>query len=162
MRKTICSATAMAGSAGLFVVGAPAASQAYTAKELSICWVNKVPGMVQDLEFVADGPSFKAASLDAGECVSWDVRPGRYKLTVEDVEEFLDAAQSGCEELPAPIETTNSPDLTIKIKRQGDAYKAWPEAAVLDGQVTTNVKKDRRTAVTVLLQCVQVPAPPDP
>lgn len=157
MRKSAYPAAAIVASVALLTVGAPTASQAQTEKELSICWVNKTPNPVTDLEVVADGPSYKSASLDAGECAAWDVRPGQYTLTLEDIEEFLVAAtdQSDCESLDTS-DYEWYPDLTITIKRQQETYRAYPQLLVTNGKVTTNVKKDRRTSVTVLLKCVSV------
>ena len=149
---------ASAGLAGLLAivaglsVGIPMPAQAMTQKELNICWVNDAPGGVQDLEVVADGPSFRTASLDNGDCMAWDVRAGQYKLTVEDVAEFLDAIRASC-----PKRKNLSPRVTITVKRQGDLYKAYGPAVLKNGELTTNVRENRRTTVTVILACRKIP-----
>src|SRR5690349_8889427 len=97
MRKSAYSAAAVVSSVALLVVGAPTASQAFTQKELSVCYANSTPNTSQDIEFVADGPSYKTASFDAGDCTAWDVRPGQYKLTVEDVKELLNTLDANDE-----------------------------------------------------------------
>lgn len=147
MRRSIVSAVAVAGSLTLAAGVLAASSNAYTAKELNICWVNKAPGGVLDLEVVADGPSYKTASLDNGDCMAWDVRAGQYKFTVEDVDEFLKGIESAC----AP---NKKPLFRVTIKRMQDTYKASSPALFATGGITTNVKKDRRTSVTALLNCV--------
>jgi len=134
----------VACAAVLMVVNATSA-QAHTEKELNVCWVNQAPGEWLDLEIVADGPSFRTASLDSGECRAWNVRPGQYKLTVEDVEEFRDAMRAACGRGRAPA-------LTITVKRQQDVYKAGFRD-LRNGGLITHVRKDRRTTVTAVLTC---------
>lgn len=153
MRKSAYSAAAVLSSVALLTVGAPTMSQAYTQKELSICYVNESVDKVQDIEIVADGPSYKTAALDAGDCARYDVQPGQYKMTLEDVEEFTDA-------LPASINNCPGDDqgrFRIYIKRMNDTYKAFTLAALLNGQVTTNVKKNRSTTVTAAIECFEAP-----
>lgn len=151
MRKSAYSAAAVVSSVALLTVGAPTVAHAYTQKELSICWVNETIDKVQDLELVADGPSYKTASLDAGECARFDVRPGQYKITLEDVEEFVDALRDSQQNCAAG----EDPRFRIYIKRMNDTYKAFTTAALLNGQVTTNVKKNRSTTVTAALECIE-------
>lgn len=151
MRKSACSAAAVVSSVALLSVGAPTAAHAYTQKELSLCWVNETVDKVQDLELVADGPSYKTASLDAGECARFDVRPGQYKITVEDIEEFVDALQDSQTNCAAGAD----PRFRIYITRMSNTYKAFTTAALLNGHVITNVKKDRSTTVTAALECVE-------
>jgi hypothetical protein len=153
MRKRAYSAAAVVSSVALLTVGAPTVSQAYTQKELSICYVNQTVDQLQDLEIVADGPSYKSASLDAGECARFDVRPGQYKMTLEDVDEFVDA-------LPASFNNCEGDDqgrFRIYIKRMNDTYRAFTLAALLNGEVTTNVKKNRSTTVTAAIECFEAP-----
>lgn len=159
MSKTAYSAAAVVASVAMLTVGTPTASQALTEKELSICWVNMTPNTVPDIEVVADGPSYKTASLDNGDCAAWDVRPGQYKFTFEDIEEFAASLQDACDELDAPADFIYTPELTIAIKRQGEAYRAFNYAMIENGGVRTEVKKDRRTSVTVLLKCVLIEDP---
>lgn len=147
MRKRAYSAAAVASSVALLTFGAPTASQAYTQKELNLCWSNASQTPSQDLEVVADGPSYKTFSLDTGSCMAWDVKPGQYKITLEDVDEFMQGFNASC---PGP----GSPSLKITVKRQNTGYKAYPLAALLNGSITTNVKKDRRTTVSAYLRCV--------
>ncbi len=120
-------------------------AQARTAKELNVCWVNRAPGSWLDLEIVADGPSFRTASLDAGDCIAWDVQPGQYKLTVEDVEEFRAAMAAACGR-------ARTPSLALNVKRQQDLYKAGLRE-IRHGGLITHVRKDRRTTVTAILSC---------
>ena len=153
MRKSAYSAAAVVSSVALLTVGAPTASQAYTQKELSLCYVNQTVNKTQDLEIVADGPSYKAASLDAGECARFDVRPGQYKITLEDVEEFMDA-------LPASYNNcagTDNGRFRIYIKRMNNTYKPFTAAALVSGQVTTNVKKNRSTTILAAIECFEAP-----
>jgi hypothetical protein len=147
-RSAVVAAAGLAGS--LVVGGAVVAfpSSAFTSKELNVCWVNHSKDQSLDLEVVADGPSYKTTTLDRGECVQWDVRAGQYKMTVEDVQEFLDHIKAAC---PA-----QKPKLTFSIKRMKESYRAYPEAALANGSITTTVKKDRRTSITALLNCVNV------
>ncbi len=147
MRRSIYAVAAVAGSITLAAGVVAAPSSAYTQKELNVCWANNTPSHALDLEFVADGPSYKTFSLDDTECTAWDVRAGQYKLTVEDVSEFVAGMEAACPGAPTP-------DLKIRIKRMNDAYRAFNTAAILNGSVTTNVKKDRRTSVLVSLRCV--------
>ena len=74
MRRSIISVVAVAGSLTLAAGGLAASSEAKTAKELNICWNNQSQNGALDLEVVADGPSYKTASLDNGDCMAWDVR----------------------------------------------------------------------------------------
>lgn len=145
MRRRTYATVAVAGSLALGAGVLAAPSSAYTKKELNVCWANTAKGVL-DLEFVADGPSYKTFSLDHGDCSAWDVRPGQYKLTVEDVDEFVSGMAAEC--------GVKSPSLKIRVKRMNDAYKAYPLAALLNGSITTNVKKDRRTSVLVHFKCV--------
>jgi hypothetical protein len=147
-RSAVYAAAGLAGS--MVIAGAVVAfpSSAYTAKELNMCWVNHSKDSSIDLEAVADGPSYKTTTLDSGQCRQYDVRAGQYKITVEDVQEFLDDinAASTCPGAP-------SPKITITVKRMNEGYRAFPLAAFLNGSITTNVKKDRRTSITALLNC---------
>jgi len=149
MRKSAYSAAAVLSSVALLSVGAPTVAQAYTKKELSLCWFNQTIDKVQDLELVADGPSYKTVSLDAGECARFDVRPGQYKITVEDVEEFTQALQASF----TNCASGTAPRFRIYIKRMNSTYKAFTTAALLNGHVTTHVKKNRSTTVTAALEC---------
>lgn len=149
MRKSAISAAAVFSSVALLVVGAPTASQALTQNELQVCWVNDTVDKVQDLEAVLDGPSFKTVSLDAGDCQSWDVRPGQYKFTVEDLEEF----QAAYGPSVTNCEGSQLGELFVTIKRMNDTYRAYNDAAFTNGEVTLNVKKDRFTGITVHLKC---------
>jgi hypothetical protein len=146
MRRSVIAAAGLAGSmvVGGAVVAFP--SSAHTAKELNVCWVNHSKKPSLDLEFVADGPSYRTATLDNGDCMAWDVRGGQYKMTVEDVGEFLSDIKSAC----AP----QKPLIRFSIKRMKESYRAFPNAALANGSITTNVKKNRRTSVTALLNCV--------
>lgn len=136
-------------AAASLIAGFPAVSGAETQKELNVCWVNKGrDGGVQDLEVVADGPSYRTASLDTGDCVAWDVRPGQYKLTLEDVDEFLDAADRNCG-------SGWDRQVLIKIRRQQEVYKIHGAQALKNGSVTTTVRNERRTTVSVVLTCVE-------
>jgi hypothetical protein len=146
MRRSVVAAAGLAGS--LVVGGAVVAfpSDAYTAKELNICWVNHSKKPSLDLEVVADGPSYRTATLDNGDCMAWDVRGGQYKLTVEDVGEFLDNIKWAC--------AGQKPLIRFTIKRMKESYRAYPTAALANGSITTTVKNNRRTSVTALLNCV--------
>src|SRR5690349_9982164 len=88
-RSAVYAAAGLAGS--LIVGGAVVAfpSNAFTAKELNLCWVNHSRDTPIDLEAVADGPSYKTTTLDSGQCRQYDVRAGQYKITVEDVQELV-------------------------------------------------------------------------
>lgn len=144
MRWGVCSAALAACLAFSSVAAAPTAD-AYTQKELNVCWVNSAPGKWLDLEVVADGPSFKTASLDHRDCVAWDVQPGQYKLTVEDVEEFRAAMRAACR---AP----RTPSLKISVKRQQEVYRTGGRE-LRNGGLVTHVRKDRRTTVSIELRC---------
>lgn len=137
--------TALVATGALLILGTPTTATAHTEKELNVCWVNKAPGEWLDLEIVADGPSFKTASLDDGDCTAWNVRPGQYKLTVEDVREFRAAMQAACGQ-------GRTPSLKIVVKRQGDVYKAGFRD-IRNGGLITHVRKDRRTTVVAVLTC---------
>lgn len=145
VRRSVHAALAGSTCAALLIVGTPTPAQAYTEKELNVCWVNKAPGEWLDLEIVADGPSFKAASLDDGDCMAWNVRPGQYRITVEDVTEFRTAMRAACD--PA-----RTPFLKMIVERQGDPYKAGFRD-IRHGGLITHVRKDRRTTVTAVLTC---------
>lgn len=151
MRNSARSAAAVAASVALLTVGAPTASQAYTEKELSICYVNKTPVPTLDLELVADGPSYKAASFDAGDCQAWDVRPGQYKVTFEDLDELYEA--SSAEYCQADYYA----GVQITIKRMHESYKVFNFSVVDNGAFSIDVKKDRRTSITFLVKCVRIP-----
>jgi hypothetical protein len=156
LRKSAISAVAVASSVALLVVGAPTASQAFTQKELTVCYNNTVPNSIQDLEVVADGPSYKTTTLDSGDCSSADVRPGQYKLTVEDVVEFLYMLynEDYCNGYTDHGQSKPYPNIEIVIRRMGgETYKAFNYAAIANGEVTTNVKKNRSTSATVNVFC---------
>lgn len=152
MRRSIVSAAAVAGSLVLGAGVLATSSEAKTAKELNICWNNQTQNGAIDLEVVADGPSYKTATLDSGDCMAWDVRAGQYQFTVEDVQEFLDAinADSTCPGV------NSAPYFRVTIKRMKESYKAFNPVAFANGSITTNVKKDRRTSVTAFLKCQAV------
>ena len=145
-RSAVYAAAGLAGS--MVVAGAVVAfpSNAFTAKELNVCWTNHSYDKSLDLEVVADGPSYKTTTLDTGECQQWDVRAGQYKMTVEDVSEFLADIKAACG-------SKATPKLTFSIKRMNESYRAYPAAALANGSITANVKKDRRTSITALLNC---------
>jgi hypothetical protein len=149
MRKSIGTPAAVFTAAAALTLGAPTASQAFTQKELSICWDNRTPSPAPDLEMVADGPSYRTATLDAGDCVAWDVRPGQYKITLEDIEEQSEKGQQlsvDCGD--------ESYDSGFTVKRGRESYNV-PEFAILDnGGFTTDVKKNRRTSITIWQDCV--------
>src|SRR5689334_8884836 len=96
MRKLVGSAAVVVASATVFSMVSVGAADAFTKRELKSCWANTPGNPGLDLEPIADGPSFRSASLDAGECVAWDVRPGRYDITVDDASEFRDAVLAAC------------------------------------------------------------------
>lgn len=146
MRWGACSAALAACLAFSSVVAAPNAD-ARTRKELNVCWVNGAPGEWLDLEVVVDGPSFKTASLDHGDCVAWDVQPGQYKLTVEDVEEFRAAMRAACAK-------PRTPSLRISVKRQQEEYRTGGRE-LRNGGLVTHVRKDRRTTVLIELRCAR-------
>lgn len=147
MRKSAYSAGAVVASAALLTLAAPTASQAQTEKELSICYANATPDRSLDLEVVADGPSFKTASLDVGDCVAWVVRPGRYKIAFEDLAELGQAADG----ISCPDK--GYVNLKTTIKRMNDTYEAYVGMLATTGGFTTDIKKERRTSVTFLLFC---------
>lgn len=151
MRKSAYSAAAVLSSVALLTVGAPTMSQAYTQKELSLCYANETVDKAQDLEIVADGPSFKTASLDAGNCARFDVQPGQYKVTLEDVGEFVESLQASFDNCKGDDQGR----FRIYIKRMNDTYKAYNVAALINGQVTTNVKKNRSTTVLASIECFE-------
>lgn len=165
LRKSAISAVAVASSVALLVVGAPTASQAFTQKELTVCWQNETPsadgigGPNADLEAVADGPSFKTFSLDNGDCISWDVQPGQYKMTTEDMPEFI-ASMSAVTDSCTAADDEEEGDLRITISRASngtmDTYKAFNLAAFENGEITTNVKKNRSTWIVVKAFCVPI------
>jgi hypothetical protein len=174
MRKSIYSAGAVVASVAMLAVGAPTASHAMTIDEANVCWLNGADGTT-DLEAVLDGTAAKFASLDSGDCKAWDVTPGQYKFTVEDVKEFLDAITAECAhygriggghytdldgsgDASGPKnEWQTNPRVVVKIKRQGDFYKAWNLGALINGEITTNIKKDRRTSILVNYYCSATP-----
>lgn len=140
-------------STGLLIAATPAPSQAFTKKELTICHSTEAPAPVRDLEVVADGPSYKSASLDPNTCESWDVIPGRYKITFEDIEEVNasnDADSFGC---PGGYD----PAIEIYVKRQGDRYEVVPTSVGAQGALFTDVKKNRSTAVLLKIVCEEDP-----
>ena len=149
MRQRTCSAAAVLTAVALLGLGVPTVAEARTAEELNVCWVNKAPGAWLDLEVVADGPSFKTASLDRGDCLAWDVQPGQYKLTLEDLDEFQNAMAAAC---GRGLERR----LKIFIKRQKDTYTTDFRALRDNGGLQTTIRKDRRTTVTFVLTCVAV------
>jgi hypothetical protein len=155
MRKSAYSAAAVVSSVALLVVGAPTASQAYTQKELTVCYTNTVPDSTQDIEFVADGPSYRTASMDNGDCEHWDVRPGQYKLTVEDVKELLAglSANDMCDHYVENGIAKPYVNLNMTIKRQNESYRAFDYAAISNGEVTTNIRKNRSTSVVFNVFC---------
>jgi hypothetical protein len=148
MRRSIVSAVAVAGSLTLGAGVLATSSEAKTAKELNICWVNQTPNPILDLEVVADGPSYKTTTLDNGDCMAWDVRAGQYQFTVEDVQEFLTGIDVAC-----PGDLSHS-FFKVTIKRMKESYKAFNPTAFANGSITTNVRKDRRTSVTAYLACI--------
>lgn len=147
MRKTAYSTAAVVVAVALLTLGAPTPSQAFTQKELSLCYQNTTPNPVLDLELVADGPSYKTASLDAGDCAAWDVRPGQYKITFEDFDD-LGAGAAGQTQCPQ-----ENAELVITIKRMHEAYKVFVYSVVDNGAFSTDVKKNRLTSVTFLVRC---------
>jgi len=148
MRRTAYSAAAILGAVALLTVGTPTASQAFTKKELSLCYINTTLDTSFDWEWVADGPSFKKVSLDAGTCMAFDVQPGRYKITVESFDRDV---QSNC---PRGKQLGGA----LIVKRGGDTYDASTTGFFRNGEVFTDVKKNRRTSVTLKAECLDIPS----
>lgn len=150
MRKAIHAPAAIFAAAALLTVGAPTASQAFTQKELSICWDDRTDHpATPDLEVVADGPSFKTASLDPDDCVAWDVQPGQYKITFEDLEELSENTQL------QPCDRDETYRSAFNVKRGRDSYDVFEQGIAKNGSFTTEVKKDRRTSITIWQDCVE-------
>ena len=145
-RSTMISALTATASVTALTVALAAPSQAFTQKELAMCWTNEAIGSL-DIEWVADGPSYRAASLDANECVAWDVRPGTYKITLEDWK----AVQSGGVSCASKTQTIDS---GITVKRMGESYNVPLTALEKNFEFFTDVKKDRRTTITIWARCV--------
>ena len=146
MHKLVGAAALATASACVFTMVAAGSADAFTQRELKICWANTATDPSLDLDAVADGPSYRKTTLDSGECVAWDVRPGRYKITVDDVDEFLDDLGDAC---PGP----GSPALKIRVKRQNQAYRVYNLAAFINGSIETNVRNNRATTVSAHLRC---------
>ena len=125
-------------------------AEAYTQKELKICWADTSTGERISLPVVADGPSYRRATIPNGQCVAWDVKPGRYKITVNNLSDFADAVDDACEPGPEP----NDPALKIRVKRQNHPYQVYSLSALLNGGVETNVRNNRATTVSAHLRCV--------
>lgn len=148
MRRSICAPAVVFTAAVSLTVGAPTASQAFTQKELSICWDDRTHfDRTPDLEMVADGPSYKTATLDAGDCVAWDVQPGRYKITFEDIEELGNGPGIDCGR-------GTTYDSGFTVKRGRESYNVHDFGILDNGGFTTDVKKDRRTSITIWQDCV--------
>ncbi len=88
----------MAASVALLTVLAPASAEAASKSkrgDLKVFFENTTALQALELDAVADGPSHREKSLDNGECKKWDVRKGQYKITLDDADEFFDAAFAG-------------------------------------------------------------------
>lgn len=147
MGKFAKSAAAVVVSSGLVAGFTAMPAEAFTKKELKICWFNNTGDPV-DARFVADGPSYRRVGLPSGLCKNWDVRPGQYKITLEDPEDFLaDISAATCD--PGFDET-----FLIRVKRAGQQYRNYPFHTFVHGDIVTNVKKNRATTVAIQLKCV--------
>ena len=146
MRRVTRGAAVVLAGATTFSLMAVGSADAFTKKELKICWANTSDAPGIDLLAVADGPSYRHNRLDSGECRSWDVKAGRYTLTVNNVNEFLQQISGAC--------NSGSPAVKIRIKRQGHARESWGLGAFLNGEIQTNVRENRSTSVAAHLRCV--------
>jgi len=149
MRKAASSAAAVAAAVALLTVGTPTASQAFTEKELLVCYANAEPDPVLDLEVVADGPSYRSESLDPNSCVAWNVKPGRFWMTFENFNDLVAKAR----------QTNHCPqgvgqDLKTTVKRMGGETYEVPEDVIFkNGGFFTEVKKNRSTSITYVIYC---------
>jgi hypothetical protein len=150
MRKSVVTAVAIGASAALVGGMTLSTAEARTKKELNICWASDDPAPTVALPAVADGPSYRATDLTAGNCKAWDVRPGNYKFTVRNANAWLTEISTACNGL-AGRETE---ELTIRVKRAGQEYRDYSFNTFLHGDIVTNVKKDRRTTIAAHLRCV--------
>lgn len=151
MHKLVGAAALATASACVFTLVAAGSADAFTQRELKICWADTTGGPPEiDLEVVADGPSYRTATLDTGECVAWDVKPGRYKITVENVSEFVDAIADSCDDNGVQ---GDDPSLKVRVKRQNQAYRVYNLSAFLNGSIETNVRNNRATTVSAHLRC---------
>lgn len=145
MRKLVASGAVVAASAMVFSMVSIGSADARTKKELNICWASADSSVA--LPVVADGPSYRTTRLAPGACKAWDVRPGAYKITVRDANAFLGEVASACD-------PGDSPSLTIRVKRAGQEYRDYSIATFVNGNIVTNVKKDRRTTIAAHLRCL--------
>jgi hypothetical protein len=146
MRRVTRGAAVLVAGAATFSLVSVGSADAFTKKELKICWSNTSDAPGIDLLAVADGPSYRHNRLDSGECQSWDVQAGRYTLTVNNVNDFLNQISGAC--------NTGSPAVKIRVKRQGHARQVWDLGAFINGEVQTNVRNNRSTSVAAHLRCV--------
>ena len=165
MRKPFYAATVVAAAMlGGGVAAAPA--QAYTDKEFKVCWTSP-PGTNYGIKVVLDGPSSRSKWLANGDCKSWNVRPGEYKVvwansdelfrkvypynTAYSYEQYVAAVRSICGAIPENHYANINP--TAYVKRFKNDYVTYAYDGGSSGVVRTTVQKDRQTKINFRMRC---------
>ena len=166
MRKPIYAATVVAAAIlGGGIAAAPA--QAETGKEMKVCWTSPA-GTNYGIKVVLDGPSSRSKWLANGDCKSWNVRPGEYKVIwansdelfrsvyyyyndYSSYEEYVSRVEAVCGPMPENHYANISP--MAYVKRFRNDYVTYAYDGGNTGVVRTTVQKDRLTKVNFRMRC---------
>lgn len=164
MRKPLYAATvAVAALLSGGIAAAPA--QAQTGKEMKVCWASP-PGTNYGIKVVLDGPSSRSKWLANGDCKSWNVRPGEYKVVwansdelvrrvynnnTFNSDEYRAAVASVCGPIPENVYANVNP--MAYVKRFKHDYVTYAYDGGSTGVVRTTVQKDRQTKVNFRMGC---------
>ena len=166
MRKPLYAATvAVAAVLAGGVAAVPA--QADTPKEMKVCWTSPA-GTNYGIKVVLDGPTSRSKWLASGECKSWSVRPGAYKVIWANLDDLYERARpfwnsgeeydayraavgSICGPPPADSFFVASLDPKALVKRFKNTYVT--RELNNSGVVQTNVQRNRLTKINFRMHC---------
>ena len=132
MRKSMITAVAIGASTALVGGMALSTAEARTKKELNICWASDDPAPKVFLPAVADGPSYRASDLSAGNCKAWDVRPGYLQVHRQGRQRLVPTPSVNACDTLRPGQ--RSQELTIRVKRAGQEYRDYTVATLFERQ----------------------------
>lgn len=171
MRKSLYTAAVLAASTALLAGVTAVPAEARTGKEIKLCWLAPSNDPSNILKVVLDGPTSRSKPLANGECKSWKVKPGQYKVSVpgfealfdkfypsnndgsEDFFAARDAARAAICGTPPVGESWDYMDTSAYVKRFKNDYYVSYNDANYEHYFTTTVQKKRQTKINFRVHC---------
>lgn len=169
MRKSMRTAMVLGTSVALVGGFAFGSAEARTAKDMRVCWTSPT-GTNYPIKVVLDGPTSRSKTLVSGECKSWNVKGGEYKVIWANLDQMYDTFQNAPTPPQAeaaanvlcgapPVDGWDSIRGKAYVKRFKSGYTTQEVNNVFEDNATgirTTVQNNRQTKVNFRLQCRDV------